>query len=167
MKYKVGQRVRVRKDLKKGEQYDKCNVVNDMSKRAGRIVTIALVKEDCERYLIEEDNRIWYWSEEMFEGLVQFTKEDLQDGDIVTDREGCKGFYFDGEFYGAVINDGYLNDELADGDGCKENDIIKVERPVKLETVFEREEEPEKDEVLQKIEELEKQIAELKKECSL
>lgn len=78
---------------------------------------------------------------ELIEG--QFTKADLKDGDIATDREGkkrtvSKGFLVDN--FGAISLT-YFTEDLKDADGLQENDIVKVERPVKYETVFERKEE--------------------------
>lgn len=139
MKYKVGNRVRVRKDLEKGKCYDNCLVVSDMAELAGEIVTISQVKEDTKRYSVKEDC-IWAWSEEMFEELVTFTKADLRDGDVVTTREGEKDIFHDGHF--TKYNIDCYNDDLTDVDSDKEYDIVKVERPIKLETIFEREEEP-------------------------
>lgn len=69
MKYKVGDKVRVRKDLREGE-YGKykifCN--SDMAKRAGTIVTIEHINSFLPKYVIKEDS--WDWVDEMFEGLA-------------------------------------------------------------------------------------------------
>lgn len=75
--------------------------------------------------------------------FVKFTKADLKDGDIATDREGkkrtvSKGFLVDN--FGAISLT-YFTEDLKDVDGLQENDIVKVERPLKYETVFERKEE--------------------------
>lgn len=139
MKYKVGNRVRVRRDLEEGKCYDNCLVVSEMAKLAGEIVTISKVNEDIERYSIEEDC-IWAWNEEMFEGLVPFTKSDLKEGDIVATREGKKDIFHDGDFTEYDID--CYNEDLTDVDSDKEYDIVRVERPTKIQTVFEREEEP-------------------------
>ncbi len=69
-----------------------------------------------------------------------FTKEDLQNGDILTDKDGDKSIYFDGSIYGNTVSEDELNDDLtADRDWCEPTyDIVKVERPIKFETVFDR-----------------------------
>ena len=50
---------------------------------------------------------------------------------------------FEDKFYGSnhFVLLKYYTEDLKDIDGEEENDIVKVERPVKYETVFEREEE--------------------------
>lgn len=74
----------------------------------------------------------------------QFTKADLKDGDIVIYRNGNKRTVISNNL---IAEDGYIgkylseyNDELK-GKGYNGSDIVKVERPVKYETVFERKEE--------------------------
>lgn len=74
----------------------------------------------------------------------QFTKSDLKDGDIVTYRNGekrtIKGNRLvneDGITTNILIN---YDDDLTQKN-VKENSIVKVERPVQYETVFERKEE--------------------------
>lgn len=64
MKYKKGDKVRVRKDLKVGESY----VVyfnDDMAKFIGKEVTINSVGSIS--YRIKEDEWNWAWTDEMFE----------------------------------------------------------------------------------------------------
>ena len=83
MKYKVGDKVRVKSlewyNANKDEDGDipliqmcgsKYNFIDDMSCFCGKIVTINNV---CHRgyYDIKEDNCCWYWTDEMFEGLVE------------------------------------------------------------------------------------------------
>ena len=70
----------------------------------------------------------------------KFTKADLQEGDIVTDREGCKSLYSNGSFIGNTMDLWGVTEDLKDKEGESDNDIVKVERPIKLETVFERKE---------------------------
>lgn len=72
-----------------------------------------------------------------------FSKSNLKDGDIATDREGkkrtvSKGFLVDN--FGAISLT-YFTKDLKDADGDEEYDIIKVERPILYATVFERKEE--------------------------
>ena len=74
---------------------------------------------------------------------VKFEKCDLQNGDILIDGAGDKSIYRNGELYGDTVDLDYLNNNLtADHVTYNESaDIVKVERPVKFETVFERNEE--------------------------
>lgn len=69
MKYKVGDKVRVREDLSREKYYDGCYVNPVMGEFAGRIVTISRALELTNRYEIKEDNMRWCWTDEMFETL--------------------------------------------------------------------------------------------------
>ena len=64
MKYKVGDKVKVRSDLTLSDRYGGFSVVDEMIKK--KIVTITFVNNDY--YEIEED--IFSWTDEMFEGLA-------------------------------------------------------------------------------------------------
>ena len=67
MKYKVGDKVRVRSDLKINEDYGLQTFVREMSQYIGKVVTIQETYSN--KYNIKEDNEEWYWTDEMFEGL--------------------------------------------------------------------------------------------------
>ena len=73
MKYKVGDKVKVRSDLKLSVLYDGLCVTEEMIKK--KIVTIASI-HGC-YYEIEEDD--YDWTDEMFEGLAEdeLTAEEL------------------------------------------------------------------------------------------
>lgn len=65
MKYKVGDKVKVRSDLKIFDKYGKYVVIKEMQKFFGKVVTIADCLWDSCRIL--EDNRNNGWTDEMFE----------------------------------------------------------------------------------------------------
>lgn len=67
MKYKVGDKVRVRRDLNKGMIYNEFTVTTPMADKAGDIVTISAVSRRY--YHIAEYGCCW--TDEMFEGLVE------------------------------------------------------------------------------------------------
>lgn len=75
MKYKIGDKVRVRDDLRLEEVYkmdngtDYDSVVFEMLKLKGKEVTI-LTYTDSSKYLISEDGGCWNWTDEMFLGLA-------------------------------------------------------------------------------------------------
>lgn len=69
MKYKVGDKVKVRSDLKNGVSYGSQCTVEEMMDYKGNVVTISEVGQTC--YQIEEDEEGWGWTDEMFEGLVE------------------------------------------------------------------------------------------------
>ena len=74
MKFKVGEKVKIKKNLKEGYDF-KYYVADEMEKFKGKTVTIYSV--NSEAYRIEEDNMSWDWTEDMFEGLAIITKEEL------------------------------------------------------------------------------------------
>lgn len=79
MKYKVGDKVRVRQwdDMAKEFGFSGCTksnidilgclFTNSMKKFCGSVVTISNIVSDNSRYLIKEDNQNWYWTDDMFE----------------------------------------------------------------------------------------------------
>lgn len=69
MRYKVGDKVRVRKDLVVDEKYDGEYFIENMTQYRGKTVTIYEVFEDVNRYEIKEDHEAWSWNDEMFEPL--------------------------------------------------------------------------------------------------
>lgn len=77
MKYKVGDKVRVREDLSVWEEYDNgCSVVPDMIAFLGKTVTIHKVWDDIDRYTIEENDMKWNWSDSMFKPLESESSAD-------------------------------------------------------------------------------------------
>lgn len=69
MKYKVGDKVRIREDLVMGGNYGDSVAVDDMVDMGGNVVTIERVGNLG--YYIEEDPDGYCWTDEMFEGLVE------------------------------------------------------------------------------------------------
>lgn len=69
MKYKVGDKVKVREDLEIGETYGGLTFSVQMREYRGQIVTIKTADDDS--YQIEEDELNWYWTEEMLEDIEE------------------------------------------------------------------------------------------------
>ena len=69
MKYKVGDKVKVREDLSTKDEYDGCSFVPEMKLFLGEAVTIHKVCGNINRYEIKEDDGAWYWTDSMFEPL--------------------------------------------------------------------------------------------------
>lgn len=70
MRYNIGDKVRVRKDLKIDQHYCMENgkedkFLDEMAQFRGKIVTIGGVFFG--KYLIKEDHSNWFWTDEMFE----------------------------------------------------------------------------------------------------
>lgn len=85
MKYKVGDKVKVRSDLKTSVLYGSLYAVAEMIKK--KIVTITYVYDGC--YKVVEDD--YAWTDEMLEGLVEdeLTAEEA----IILRGEMCEGRY--------------------------------------------------------------------------
>lgn len=138
MKFKVGDRVKVRKDLVNGKVYGKYIFINKMEKYKGKIVTIKAIFTNF--YEIEEDRGAWYWTDEMFENKKQYTYEDLKKSPI-----GTKLTFENGKFLIKDEKDFYENSgscryeeelkNLKDNDG-NYGKIIKIEEP-EYKTVYE------------------------------
>ena len=71
MKYKVGDKVRIRHDLHESSNWCGAlvDVTKDMLKRAGKVVTISKVR-DNNSYRIREDGGTYLWHESMIQGKV-------------------------------------------------------------------------------------------------
>ena len=154
MEFKVGDRVRIKtwEQMKKefGENFDgeiNCRpcFTEYMKHLCGRTASIDEIYGTdvvLTNWSDSSNTRRWCLSTDMIElvDTSKFTKSDLQEGDIVTDREGNKSIFLDDELYGTTIDLDGLTDELKDDKDYSEYDIVKVERPIKYETVFERKE---------------------------
>lgn len=70
MRYKVGDKVRVRSDLEESETYGDQTFVKQMEKYKGKLVTIS--EEHPRFYYIKEDkDENWCWTDEMFEPVEE------------------------------------------------------------------------------------------------
>lgn len=90
MKYEVGNKVRVKTNLKVDKKYGDYCFTRDMGQYKGQIVTIANAYDEYydEYYYIKEDDEIFAWTDEMFEpAITNFDKckeelkiEDTEEG---------------------------------------------------------------------------------------
>lgn len=93
MKYKVGDKVRVKKNLEVGKQYGTMHLLSDMGRFRGKVVTINRVHEPITYGIEGYDNE--FWTDEMFEGLAEETPIKFRVGDRVRrihhDNSWCDG----------------------------------------------------------------------------
>jgi hypothetical protein len=115
MKYKVGDKVRVRTDLVHGEKYDGLSFYMDDWK--GKVVTISLVDSDYYEIAEDEKKYKWNWVDEMFEDVT-----DNNVGEIKARRTVDVGYYLKlcghrvmENVYQGVDNDGKLFFTTVDG----------------------------------------------------
>lgn len=89
MKYKVGDKVKVRSDLKAYEIYGSNMLTKSMEKFAGKTVTISGV--GINSYAIEE-MEVAYWTDEMLEPVEEMSVEELLKiiGNICEVHNECK-----------------------------------------------------------------------------
>lgn len=130
MKFKVGDKVKVIAK-KHGHEF-----------AIGEIVKIEEVSDRDYKCSSLKKNELWWMEEDEFVEW-KFTKSDLKDGDIVTQRNGLKKMVFENKLYGSnhFVSLTYYTEDLKDANGNEEYDIIKIERPGKYNTIFERKEE--------------------------
>lgn len=123
MKFRIGDKLKV------------INIKHCQSCNIGEIVKVVDVEEICKRYSCRTSKGLVFYFEESELEKLDFTKADLKDGDKCTLKNGQVIFVDKTSDYGfSNINEQlkYFNDDVS---------IIKVERPVKYETMFERKEE--------------------------
>ena len=69
MKYKIGDKVKIREDLIVANDYGSDGFVEEMERYKGKTATITDVHWD--KYEIDIDNGDWYWTDEMLEDIVK------------------------------------------------------------------------------------------------
>lgn len=85
MKYKVGDKVKIKSDLKHGGGYYLYYVNRNMVEFRGMIVEIIYASENSsgnEHYIIKGDKNKYAWSDDMIEGLVEETTEIKLEGNM-------------------------------------------------------------------------------------
>lgn len=136
MKFKIGDKVKV----------INCDSSGFACKNIGKIFTITKINDYWQHpYVLDEIGEIFGDDELELVQEKQFHKADLKDGDIVTYRNGdkrtviAKKLINSGGYTAKELDD--YTDELKDRILGIDLDIVKVERPIKYETLFERKEE--------------------------
>lgn len=130
MKHKVGDKVRIREDLKENVYYGEYFAVSEAIRFGGKTVTISDIDMSKFSYEIEEDGGKFYWTDEMFDLAA---KDLIQPGSVVECRSGEKFIYINGIFMHSdgwmFLGDGGLNDfsdDLVFLSGDKDFDIMRV-----------------------------------------
>lgn len=141
MKFKVGDKVKFIGEVANHRVHGE-NLQADIEKYNNRF-TISRISTTG--YVEFKENECWCIEFDEIELILerQFTKSDLKDGDIVTQRNGLKKMVFENKLYGSnhFVSLTYYTEDLKDANGDEEYDIIKIERPGKYNTIFERKEE--------------------------
>lgn len=103
MKYKIGDKVRVRQWDDMAKEFIECigtidipicSFTEEMREYCGEIVTIKEIK-DSNSYYIKEDNEEWYWVDEMFEEIYSESNDSMyEEGTmlkVIKTGYGCQG----------------------------------------------------------------------------
>ena len=125
MKFKIGDRVKV----------INCKIGGRECKNFGKIFTIKSTDKNGNRFPYELYGTPEFFGDNELELVNKFTKADLKHGDKCTLKNGQVIFFDKTSNYSFNSIDEqlrYFNDDVS---------IVKVERPVKYETLFERKEE--------------------------
>ena len=136
MRFKVGDKARVKKNLRVGKIYDGIYFSTTMDKFKGKVVEIVNIFDNY--YGLKEDEWNFYFSDNMLEPA--FTKQDLKAGDKLILRDGSVGFYNGVDTETHSLNYCNINEDLTNNGTLGSTlDIVKVQRPKKYKTIYERE----------------------------
>lgn len=134
MRFKVGDKAKVKENLRVGKIYDGIYFSTAMDKFKGKVVEIVNIFDNY--YGLKEDEWNFYFSDNMLEPV--FAKEDLRIGDRITLRNGMVEIW-DGSRIGPLDYED-INDNLTNNGSLGSNlDIVKVERKKEYKTIYERE----------------------------
>lgn len=108
MKYKVGDKVKIREDLIVDNVYGSDSFAEEMAQYKGKTATITDVYRD--KYEIDIDNGSWYWTDEMFEdkdNAVVESEDDIKAKtvDIGFYLEYCGQRVIENVYYGGYAYD--------------------------------------------------------------
>jgi hypothetical protein len=73
MKYKVGDKVRIREDLITNKRYNGLSFIPSMEQYKGKVATITNIIFG-DHYIIDLDDNEWCWADEMFEDIKNIPK---------------------------------------------------------------------------------------------
>lgn len=128
-KYKIGDKVKIREDLKGYKYYGGIYCNSDMAERAGEIVTItdtiiykAFSSQAYQTYKISDDEDEYLWSEEMFddsyaeknEGNFEFAEKiiTVQDFMVNTTTNTYIALYIGDKDYRVIMGCGDIEDSI-------------------------------------------------------
>lgn len=141
MKFKVGDKVKIREDLSFGKYYS-VHLSRSMLSNKGKEAKITYISPDDDTCHLDIDSDNWWWTEDMLEPYTsKIAKKDLRDGDKCTLKNNEKAFVIDKT---VVTKDDVLS--LYDYNSKLEHnfnsnyDIVKVDRPVGYKTIYKNDE---------------------------
>lgn len=139
MKFKVGDKVKIREDLSLGKYYS-IHLSRDMVLNKGKVATIIYIDPHDDCYQLDVDNGNW-WTDDMLKPYeikrVEMRKSDLEDGDYCMFKNKERAIKF-GQY---VIMDGGEISLREYSKKLEHNynpnyDIVRVDRPVGYKTIY-------------------------------
>lgn len=109
MKYKIGDKVKIREDLEIGKEYNDCTFIKNMEQYKGKIATIYYCYSDGS-YDIDLDDGEWYWTDDMLEDVIEEAIESENKEktvDIGYYLEYCGHRVIQNVYYGGYARDHY------------------------------------------------------------
>lgn len=141
MKFKVGDKVKIREDLSLGKYYS-VNLSRSMLLNKGKEAKITYISPDDDTCHLDIDGDDWWWSEDMLEPYTsKIAKKDLRDGDYCVFKNGDKAIKI-GNYVGThnvVVPLREYNNKL-EHNYDSNYDIVRVDRPTKYKTIYKNDE---------------------------
>lgn len=141
MKFKVGDKVKIRENLSLGKHYS-VHLSRSMLLNKGKEAKITYISPDNNACHLDIDGDDWWWSEDMLEPyMAEIRKSDLKDGDYCIFKNKERAI----KFGGYVIMDGggillrEYNKKLEHNFNSN-YDIVRIDRPVEYETIYKNDE---------------------------
>ena len=126
MKYKVGDKVRVRTDLKVGIRYSRRVFNEQMDHWSGRVVTIKKIAKEG-AYIIREDGGRWFWVEEMFEtNATDAIKPDYYERSAMQPLEVMQRIMTAEQFEGFLLGNCIKYRMRCENKGQRDSDMYKA-----------------------------------------
>lgn len=141
MKFKVGDTVKIRKDLSLGKRYS-IHLSKSMLLNKGKKAKIIYIDSRDGSYQLDVDDGSWWWSNDMLEPyIVETRKLDLEDGDYCVFKNKDKAIK-KGEY---VVTDGGRiplreYSKKLEHSYNPNYDIVRVDRPVEYKTIYKNDE---------------------------
>lgn len=115
MKYKIGDKVKIREDLEVGKGYNDCTFIKDMEQYKGKIATIYYCYDD-DSYDIDLDDGAWFWTDDMLEDCIKKSDSDtsMTVKDLLNKTDVEKGgliitVYYPNAYFEATIGHNKIN----------------------------------------------------------
>ena len=125
LRYKIGDKLRVKSDISVGFVSDECEFVGDMEEYRGCMMTVESISSNGRRYIMSEDSGDWYWVDDFFED----TNKTFAESNVVVLKNGQVRLIHNNSLYlpnGTYIEAENYNDRKHNFDD--NFDIIEVHR---------------------------------------